>query len=266
MGDVGIRLTKPRYDAKTAGDSDYIYNSAWPSLTQVIPGFTTTAFNGTPGGTITHNLGFPYFALGWNVGTNITAVEVFPDISTTGCTFTNRGTNPPTYNFIHLKVYNVDLSVDIEYPFIRPSALPTGAYDADYGIKIPRRISFYTANSQVRDINSTDMRDFVVHSRCQSPLVMAVKTEQSAVADPTGTYTKIIRYTTPTGVASWVFGYIKNSAGLYLYAPYFSQTYPKTNIETPTTYSIGWSGTDIGATLVVLRDPMFAGTSINATY
>lgn len=266
MGDVGIRLTKPLFDANSAGDQDYIYNSAWPSLTQVIPGFTTSAYQGTTGGPITHNLGSPFFALGWDVGTNITAVEVFPDITANSCIFTNRGINPSTYNFINLKIYNIDLSVDVEYPFIKPGTTPAGTYDADFGFKVAKRVSYYTNNSQVRDIDSTDMRDFILHSRCQSPLVMAVKTEQSAVTDTSGTYTKIIRYTTPTGAASWVFGYVKTAAGVYQYAPYFSQSYPKTNIESTTTYSIGWTGTDVGATLVVLRDPMFAGTSISVSY
>lgn len=274
-GDYGIRISKPLYDVRTAGDSDLIFNSAWPSISQVFPSFTTSAFQGTSGGSFTiDGIAEPLFALGWDTGDGLTASMVFPDIASIDdvgiFTFTGAGTNPQIYDLINLKVYNINLSVDVEYPFIQPSSTAATTYaDPNFGFKVPRSdttIDAPDAHRATKDINSTDMRDFVIHSRCQSPLVMAVKTEASAITDTSGTYTKIIRYTTPTGVASWVFGYIKRADGSYLYAPYFGQAYPRTNIETATTYSIGWSGTDIGATLLVLRDPMFSSNDIQAVY
>jgi hypothetical protein len=277
---VGFKLSKPGYDANRTSGQNMIFVSSWPSLpvafdtgliTNTITGFSSRA-------SIAHNLQFPPLVFGW---------AYYPDPSGIGnvtqrfiCAadknniYLSGGTNsaPPfTATKIRLKAFQLDLSNDIDYT-LAPGDTFKQAYDSSYGVKVVK---------PNKDIHSTDMRDYSVHSRCQSPLILAVKTEKTIPNANLATgIGNVIQYTSSLNYAVWVYGFIRLggtlagnlgiSTGSYYPAPYYSQAYPRTFTDGYKAY-IGYTASgppspDTGATLVILRDPMFASTPLAVTY
>ncbi len=246
MSDYGIKISKPRFNANTAGDADLLFSSSWPSL----PIANEETFtNQSSSFTFAHGLGFPCFSLIWEVTNGVSRQRPLtpPRIDSTSVYINS----PSVASSYHVKCYNIDLSTDIEYPILKSSDVET-TYDPDYGIKITK---------EGEDINSDDLRDYILHSRCQSPLVLAVKTVSGASTENS--------YTDPQGYASWVFGYVRNSSGVYIQAPYYSQSYPQLFITTTggvIQYSITTNAFDAASSILILRDPMFASTDEVVSY
>lgn len=237
----GIKITKPGHDIRTAGDIDLIFSSSWPNVTIAAEIDTTLS-------SVAHGLDFPPFTIGWNTSGGLTQT-VFPNVSSTLITTNTSFPNPLTYGTINYKCFNIDLSQDASYPFILPSASPNVYNSPNFGIKLTK---------DGKNVNSSDLRDYILHSRCQSPQILTVKT----ASDPAG---GTLSVPSGLGYTSWVFGYVKHS-GSYGYAPYHAQAYPVTVINNVTnTYSITYVAGD-SATLVILRDPMFSATKISASY
>lgn len=236
--DYGLKVSKAGFDALTAQDNDLLFNSSWPSLqvVKVVQSTGTTA--------IAHGLPYPTFAviygqdpiLSFNTAftpLNTDATYVYPSIGT-------------------VVIYNLDITTDVDYPYSdKPKVLST--YDSNYGIKMAKVGA---------DINSTDLRDYIIHSRTGSPLVLAVKTE-TTVSPNNPTY---IQYTNRLGYPAFVFGYIYNdSTARYVVAPAVGQAYPITFSNGTTSYiQTGVLGSK--GSLVVLRSPMFASTPVGVTY
>jgi hypothetical protein len=172
----------------------------------------------------------------------------------------------------YIIVYNLNISVDIEYPYTTQSGGNT-TYNYDYGIKIAK---------PDKNIESTDMRDYIMHTRCGSPMVLAVKTEATIHPDNIGPVVagaNVIKYTHNLGYPTLIFGYIKVDSGgtyglisytgkyLYVPAPLQSQAFPITftnGIETFIGYD---TSVAVGASIIVLRNPSIAATnSVEVTY
>lgn len=279
QNDVGFKIAKPFFDVNTAGDVDLIINSSWPTL-QIIkeqtvaittepivgPLFRWRAF-------VEHNIGFPPFMAAWAIyadGTEMRLVDIerytgaISDVNISSTTAEIESSGDSTsFNMthVHFKFYSIDLSKEVEYPLIKEAATQV-PINNDFGVKFVK---------EGKSLDSDDMRDFIIHSRCQSPLVQVVKTEQSAerFSDSFGNSGGIIQYKNPVTYLAWVFGYIKHGDGSYSVAPYFSQGYPSTGVDVSTnTYSILFleNAGDTGATLVVLRDPLFSSNDVEVTY
>lgn len=176
--------------------------------------------------------------------------RVFPSVDTINAYLTVTATK------VIIRCFRLDLSKDIDYS-LAPGDTFNGPYDPNYGIK------FVKPN---KDINSRDLRDFAIHSRAQSPLILSVKTQKTIPSANVGTgIGNVIQFTSKLKYPVWVYGYIKQSTGKYVPAPYYSQSYPRVFTDGFKAY-IGYTGTDIGATLVILRDPMFAASSTSIQY
>lgn len=258
--DVGLKFSKPGYNANTAADANQVFNSSWPSLTVA---FTKQVAYSSGSQTIAHGLKITPFTMIWVIDTlqpvfnasytapNLGVSRYFPDVDGTNVYISSAYFNSSS-STIHIKCFNLDLTKDIDYPLLQTTNGFVGAYDPNFGIKLSK---------PNKPITSTDLRDFIIHSRCQTPLIMAVKTQ--GTMNPSNTTT--IQYTNKLGYPSWNYGFIKQSTGKYHYAPFYSQIYPKTFTDGITT-SLSWSGTDIGATIVVLRDPMFPVNEVDVSY
>lgn len=230
IADYGVKVSKAGFDALTARDNDLLMNSSWPSL-QIVKVVEST--DTTP---IAH--GLPYPTLAVIIGNVFSPIDsdatyVYPDVGT-------------------VIIYNLDLTTDVDYPYIDKPQI-SSTYDNNYGIKMVKKGS---------DITSTDMRDFILHSRCGSPMVLAIKTEQTVSPD-NPTY---IQYTNNLGYQTFVFGYVYNSfSKIYTVAPPAGQAYPVTFSNGITSYvQINVLG-DKGS-LVILRNPMFSSDPIEVTY
>lgn len=267
--DVGVKISKPGYDARKTSGQNVIYNSSWPTLAVA---FETTITNPLTSlltsGTVAHNLTYVPFTMVWAIGTDTKsglgtpAVRRIPgcaDIDRTNVYLKTGGLTGLETDFLytatqlHIKCFQLDLSVDVDY-LLAPGETFKTPYDNSFGIKVvkPRK-----------NINSTDLRDFVIHSRCQGAMVLAVKTQDTNnPANPT-----ITQYTSKLKTPVWVYGYVRSNTGKYRWAALGGQAYPLTASDgyTSSITYIGGAG-DNGATLVVLRDPMFAPNTIIGTY
>jgi len=266
---VGFKLSKPGYDATRTAGSNYVFNSSWPSL----PIAFETIVTGTGSQlAVAHGLKFAPFAMAWSPGTDPSGV------GTVGYRVILRSntTNvyiPSTVNGVKYKVrcFQLDLSKDIDYT-LAPGDTFKAPYDPNFGIKVVK---------PNKSIDSKDMRDFALHSRCQSPLILAVKTEKTIAPANVGSgIGNVIQYTSKLNYAVWVYGFIKAGGTLagnigvavntYVPAPYYSQAYPRTFTDGFKAY-LGYTTSgppqpDVGATLVILRDPMFSSTPITVQY
>lgn len=248
--DYGIKISKARYDALTAADNDLLFNSSWPSVQIVM--VKDVSF----GDTVPHGLGFPpvAFILG---GNDSSTVMFGQDIDDTNVYPRSEG---------KLVVYRIDVSVDVEYPYTAVQSINT-AYNPDYGIKMVK---------EGRDIDSTDLRDYILHSRCGSPLILAVKTQETVnTANPT-----VVQYTSRLGYPTLNFGYSGRPSGsstssgatfgrnAYQFAPQGGQSFPVTYTDGFTVQTFINAGFSDGrASVVCLRSPMFATTNtVQVTY
>jgi hypothetical protein len=274
---VGFKISKPGYDARYTSGNNYVFNSDWPSLPiafEITIDNPITSSSSTA--TIPHNLGFAPFTMGWyyhndasgknNSSSRFALMADQHNVYLNG----NQEYCPP-FNATKLKIrcFTLDLSRDIDYN-LAPGDTFNMPYDNSYGIKVVKN---------GKDIHSKDMRDFSIHSRCQSPLILAVKTEATVPPANILTGQNAIQYTTKLNYPVWVYGFIKMGSGFanqygvpentYFPAPMYAQAYPRLFTDGFTsyiTYSTADPNNDNGATLVVLRDPMFSPNQVTVHY
>lgn len=277
---VGFKLSKPGYNAATTGGQNMVFDSSWPSLPIAFDSglITNTITTPTSHVAIPHGLNFPPLVFGWSYfpdpsGIGNVTQRFIAAADKTNIYLNGNSNSSPRLNAtkIRLKAFQLDLSQDINYT-LAPGDTFKQAYDPNFGVKVVK---------PNKDVNSKDMRDFAVHSRCQSPLILAVKTEATMPTANIGTgLGNVIQYTSSLNYAVWVYGFIKIGgtlatnlnmvSGTYYPAPYYSQAYPRTFTDGYKAY-IGYLASgppqpDLGATLVILRDPMFAATQQAVTY
>lgn len=274
--DVGIKISKPFYDAGRTQPQNLIFSSSWPSLpiaTEIkIPDATALATYTTVGSyyRIPHKLTYPPFTMYWQkadisgqAGMGNVYLRQIADVDRTYVYIKApqtiegaAGVTPP----IDIKCFALDLSVDIDYLTPVGDNLQSG-YDSNFGIKVSK---------PNKDISSKDLRDFILHSRAQSPLILAVKNESTVNSANTG----VVQYTSKLPYPVWVYGFVrqftaggtpKTNSDFYGYSPYYAQAFPVTTTDGFVSY-INFSSGANGATLVVLRDPMFASNPVTAQY
>lgn len=260
VNDEGIKISAPYYDVDTAGDINLMFSSSWPSLPV---GFekTFTLLNTDYPKLVPHGLGFPPLAMGWykdpssnravphyNIQVDKTNLYIYNDL--------NFGAGQTcTYA---VKAYALDISKNATYPFIQqPQGIQT-TYDPNYGIKLSK---------EGKSANSKDLRDFIIHSRTRSPLILNVQAVNDQTTDQT------LKYLNPGGYVPWVFGFgsgyvISTTTPVYTPAIVGSQAYPRLLIDKTTgEMSVSSIHTQGGlASLIVLRDPLFAGQQVNVSY
>jgi hypothetical protein len=274
MADYGLKISKPFFDVNTVADEDLIFSSGWPSLPiakQINVPLSSLSYVGSPSNILEyqHDLGFPPFFSVWLKGYYPTQPDKWVRV---GSLYGDVSVNeqyirvPDGYDFINpsvtdvaIQLYNIDLGVTKEYEISNAVSKPA-QYDPDYGIKITKESA---------SIDSTDLRDYVLHSRAQSPLIQA--RVGSIRADIGGTPGGIATYNDTKDTLAWVFGFTKQSSGYWRMTPYYSSAYPSLDIDQTSsgyTYSQFYvdSSGDTDSCLIVLRDPMFASTDIEVSY
>jgi hypothetical protein len=251
--DYGIKIAKAGFDALTAADNDLLFNSAWPSVQfSMVKTMRKTSDLYTP---IPHGLGFPTiaFLIGGDEATTVMTGQSTDDTNiyvATGFSTKNVGDVIGT-----LVIYPVNISVDVEYSYTAVQSVNT-PYDPNYGIKMVKPGA---------DIESEDMRDYVLHSRCGSPLVLAVKTQETVNPEnPTW-----VQYTSKLGYPTLNFGYagvaegtadgnISYGKNAYKFAPQGGQAAP---IAYTDGFTVQTQLQDSRASVICLRSPMFAVTN-----
>lgn len=274
---VGFKISKPGYDATRSSGSNMVFDSSWPSLPIAYETTITNPIVGT-GNTLTipHNLKFPPFTMIWAYGPDASGIgnvgkRFIPYVNATNVYLNGNTVSSPAFTatVLRIRCFQLDLSKDINY-ILSPGDTFKAPYDPNFGIKVVKA---------GKDINSTDLRNFALHSRAQSPLILAVKTEATIPSANLATAIgNVIQYTSVLNYPVWVYGFVKIGATVsgtlgipansYIPAPYYSQSYPKTTTDGFVSYLGYTSGAnaDNGASLVILRDPMFAATQTTVQY
>lgn len=269
--DVGIKISKANYDATRTSGQNLVFSSSWPSLPIV---FEITIANAAQlstynfsGGVyaIPHGLKYPPLAFYWQPVTSSVTNGFLRDVASVDSTYIYVAspfalTSTVPVSPINIKAFGIDLRVDADYIF-SPGDTFRSPYDSSYGIKVVK---------SNKSIDSVDLRDFILHSRAQSPLILTVKTEKTVnPANPT-----TIQYSSGLKYQTWVYGWVRQlisgstpvtNKDYFLKAPYFSQSFPSTQTNGIVS-SINFGLFANGATLVVLRDPMFAPSQLTVQY
>lgn len=249
---VGFKISKPGYDALSTSGSNLVFSSSWPSL----PIAFETTITSPSSATIAHNLKFPPLTFIWTYSADPSGIGFISKRTVANVDNTNVYNVPTGVTKVDIKCFQLDISTDIDYTLASGDTFRY-PYDNNFGIKVVK---------PNKNIASFDLRDFALHSRAQSPLILAVKTQKTIPSVNVGVgIGNVIQYQNPFKTPAWVYGFIKTSANVYTYAPYYSQAYPRTFTDGLLSY-IGYTGTDIGASLVILRDPMFAPTLTTVQY
>lgn len=266
MADVGLKLAQPGFDVTTCADYQLLFNSAWPSLS--IACAKTVQISPSSNATIPHNLKFPPFTEGWiiqngsSVGRIFELSELFESSPQTSLSLSFDSDNVYLSNSdainsyqVHVKCYYVDIETAADYTNPKPAG-EQFAYNPNYGFKLAK---------SGKNIDSTDLRDFNIHSRAQAPAVLSIV--RDATFSPE-TNVNSISYTNPPGYTPWVYAFGGSEVGgkvRYSPIPNGPQQSGFLFQSGPTSYLSFASGAGTGS-LVVLRDPLLATHSVSVVY
>lgn len=248
-----IQICQPGYDVRNCPDYAYLFNSDWPSLaiafeiTIEATGFTT----------IPHNLGFPPLTMGWFTVGGLS----YGRIDGASIEVDDDNVYLFTDGQITVRCFNVDISKEQTYP-LPQSAQAKLPYNDNFGAKIAK------GN---RPITSTNLNDFILHTRAQSPAVLDVATEQGKYFLqsnerhywPYGNVITwdLIVYPLQSNFIPWNVGSITFGGDAYSLATGSAVYYDSVS------NSLVLNITSEGAgSLIVLRDPLFYPNVVQAVY
>ena len=266
----GIILTQPGVTAEKAADYQMIFNSNWPSLQIAFESRVDLPYLATT--TIKHGLGFFPLVMAWAIAGGQSVGRIFaPSGNLSGrqtdvdlkfdknnIYLTNNGVDSPITYTISIKCYNIDITKEVDYTLPLMPLVKT-PYDPSFGIKVVK---------SGKDIKSTDLRDFILHSRAQSPAVLNISTTKSSNVSPVnGSTVTNIHYTNPAGYVPWILGYASLDGGVK-YSPIApgAQQSGIQFIQYNNYSAIGSLGIAHKASLVVLRDPLVIANNRRVTY
>lgn len=245
----GIFVAQPGFDVRTCPDWAFLFNSDWPSLAIA---YETTINNPAVSAAISHNLGYPPLAMVYGAYSGLLSygrqAQSF-SVTKTGLTIFDVTTAAT----LTIRLYNIDISAEQSYP-LPQSAQAKMAYNSQFGIKQAK---------DGRPITSNDLNDFIIHSRSQSPAVLAVATEKGkyfTASNPGSAYSgPYIVFPLQTSYVPWV--YAASSSDGVTYA--FQTLNAVQLINNQLVYAL--EGGSFGS-LIVLRDPLFYPNAVSVVY
>lgn len=250
---AGIRITQAAVSAPYAADYQFVFNSDWSSL--AIAFDTTITVKANTLGQTPHGLGFFPLTMAWYSVAGV-SVGRFYGVTTFDKTnvYIDNSQNSADV-VVNIKCYNLDISTPVNYELPQAPVVKT-AYDPSTGIKVSK---------YGKSIASTDLRDFILHSRAQSPAVLTIMTQDQGIISGGA---KEISYTNPVGYTPWVLGFASPNftTGVYQCFP------PGGNASNPAFFQLGKTATVITNTqggygsLVILRDPLLIPNSVRVIY
>lgn len=198
--DAGIKVSQFGYDTRSAPDVGLLFNSSWPNqqivayfdhtiTSEDIIGSEDAAYSGRLKSlTFRHDLGTVYHAEAFFVHINDTVSAPLPvKITKKTVSLYTKDSNLGSEAWkdfsigdrIIVLVYNIDIEKNFEYDFnFGVGGLGIGAYDKNVGIKVPSK-------GKIKE--SSNLRDFLLHSRASSPMVMYIGTNDEYTR-PSPTY------------------------------------------------------------------------------
>lgn len=235
----GIKASQPGYDAKTASDIQLLFSSSWPLL-KVIHEDDFIISSDTPQTIFTHNLVYPpaFFvcdastgfstsnpALNLAVGSNANELRYLSGVSLSF---------PIT---IHYQIYALDLTSNYTAPIVQQSLSAQGGV-GDFGIK---------ATKPGKDISSSDLRDFTIHSGTQSPMIHQIV---SSVTQISALFAVVANHN--LGYLPLFFPFVSTN-GYYIFTGNYTQSVPR--VFGNTSLVRIELGLNTPACLIIFKDP-----------
>lgn len=257
-----IKLAQKGFDAKTAGDENLIYSSLWPLLKIYKQGSYKTSNIGVNNLVAEHDLGFiPFFwyfantpLAAWQnngpVGVQNRSEYMGPlgdgnmEITNNKLQFQPNSAFPSTNGKaqLYFYIFALDITKEFKAPQVKVGAL-SGPADNDHVFKIAK---------EGKSIDSTDLFDYVVHSRARSPLIHSVNPSPGVIKE------FIVEHN--LGYLPMFFGFEKTATGSYKAMP-TGQGGSSSFQSTDKTIRF----TDTGGkemTIVILKDPFLIDYSV----
>lgn len=185
MSDYGVKLSRPGNDVLTAADAQLGFSSSWPTLKIEYQGSFNVNVN-TNTTLYTHNLGYVPMFLAFKVsGGTSTSYNISGRVKASATDikfFTFGAVGTETYYII---VFRLPILQSFTASIVDRPLEQLSDYDNNYGIKV----ALDGANT-----TSTDLRDYVIHSRALTPNIHMVSTGTPNVTP--GTY--------GAGTSAWV--------------------------------------------------------------
>jgi len=251
-----VKGTPKGYNVKTAADYLLSFNSSWPLL--------KIHETGNFGGTVSHNLGYPPFHLlarpASGIGTSDGRVD--QEASNYGVNSTtlarSSGSGSPRYF-----IFRLDLTSNFTAPNIASSTASTTSTN-DYVFKMTK---------PGKDVSSSDMRDFALHSGTKAPMVHAVNYGPTA-AGPNSSWERLVSH--DLGYTPLAFCFVKpgaNTLGLstdrfYIVHPPVGVTSFLYTVDSTSVYFNAYNADFIdppNVSIVILKDP-FTKEVVNVSY
>jgi hypothetical protein len=272
MSTGAIRVTQAGVSAPLAADYEYVFNSDWPSLAIAFEKNVDVPYLGSV--TVPHGLKIYPLTMGWTLLNGVNIGRTFAtsgslsgpqnDVSltfdNTNVYLTNNGIyNQVTYT-ISIKCYNIDISKPVDYTLPKQPT-QTRVYDPSTGIKVTK---------YGKSAGSTDLRDYILHSRAQSPAVLSIVTAVNSGK---------IGYTNPVQYTPWTLAFVGGPGQNTVYSPLapgsqqagyifkLLSAAQATSLGVPQAYiANSFSAMGNFGSLVVLRDPLVVPTTKMVTY
>lgn len=255
-----VKVAQPGWNVNIAPDWALVFSSAWPSL-QIAFEQTITITPADDVIFVTHNLNYIPLTFAW---ITVNGINYGRGGDSVGMSSTQAFLTPQ-YGFtqdvtVSFRCYNLDITQEAEYP-LPVSAAAKAAPDLTTGIKIVKQ-------NPPRNINSPNMNDFILNSRCQSPAVLTVATQTGQYFNTNGSNPggMQIEYPLQTSYIPWVLGAVSNGdageGSTY-------SIYPPTDLnynQSSNSLLLEFGDGNAGASLIILRDPLFYPNTVRVVY
>lgn len=175
--DIGIKVSQLGKSVENSKDYELLFSSSWPTLKIAFQGSFTIPDQAVDTIMFEHNLGYyPAFSLYYaDDGFGVYASNYAGSERRIGINKTHLKFFTDTYRSGPLTIYYYIYLIDVELNFTAPKLDANSAssyYIKDYGFKIAK---------EGKDINSTDLRDYVIHSGTLTPTIHSVTTGNTLV-------------------------------------------------------------------------------------
>lgn len=192
MADFGIKVSQPGKDVQDSGDMDMLFSSAWPTPKILFNGRIRANIGFSPTIIVTHNLGYVPMFLPY-VTKNGRNTSIFREILSADDKYIyyNAPGGPGTSGPIDIGLYIFDINIEVPYkaPEIDVGSSSSTGIDTDFGIKMTKKN---------KDISSSTLKDFILHSSTRSPLIHEVVAaslpDKALPASTTYTHTHSLPY------------------------------------------------------------------------
>lgn len=190
---MGIKLSQLGQDVNDAADQDLVFNSSYPYL-KIIARGKITLNAGVSQNIYKHNLGYVpgfliyllstsngFFYAPSNSLLNSSSIQDGDiRINETQLEYISTNTFATDNYTIYYFIFDFDITKNYKAPVVKTSPILSNDLTNDFGIKVLR--------NDKTNINSSDMRDFSIHSGTRTPLINEITYSNKIEASTTGDY------------------------------------------------------------------------------